>query len=85
MNKLTTLISKKPYLAWYVKDVENLSTESVLEGIFNYGNWEDYLTAEKSLGIKRVRKIFDKLKTKPRSNLRVKTICYFEKYYSKYA
>jgi hypothetical protein len=85
MNKLRQLFSKKPYLAWYVKDAKNISPESMLEHILNYGDWEDYLVAEKSIGINRARKIFDKLKSKSRSNLRAKTINYFEKYYQRYA
>ena len=85
MNKLLRLFFKKPYLAWYVKDVKNISIESMLEHIFNYGDWEDYLKAEEALGINNTRSIFDNLKNKARSNLRIKTINYFEKYYQKYA
>ncbi len=85
MSKLSDLFTKKPYLAWYVKDKKNLSRESMLEHIFNYGGWDDYLVAEKSLGIKDVKLIFENLKNKPRTNLRYKTINYFEKYFDRYA
>jgi len=85
MNKLLGLFYEKPYLAWYVRDVKNISKESMLEHIFNYGNWEDYLDAEESLGIKNTKEIFDDLKSRKRTNLRKKTINYFNKYFQKYA
>jgi len=62
-----------------------MSLESALEHVLNYGDWDDYLEAEKTLGINKVKIIFDKLKSKKRPNLRVKTINYFEKYYQKHA
>ncbi len=85
MNKLLGLFYENPYLAWYVRDVKNISKESMLEHIFNYGNWEDYLEAEEALGIKSTKKIFNDLKDKPRTNLRKKTINYFDKYFQRYA
>ena len=85
MNKLLELFYKKPYLAWYIKDVKKVSRNSLLEHILNYGDWEDYLNAEKALGIKNTKEIFNNLKGKVRSNLRKKTINYFDKYYQRYA
>ncbi len=85
MNKLLGLFYEKPYLAWYVRDIKNISKESLLEHVLNYGNWEDYLGAEESLGIKNTKEIFDDLKSRARTNLRKKTINYFEKYFQKYA
>ena len=40
MQKVQDIIKKKPYLAWYVRNVESLSDESVLEHVLNYGTWE---------------------------------------------
>lgn len=85
MVALQKLIDKKPYLVWYVKDTNNLSSESLVEHILNYGQWEDYLLAEKELGIKNIRNIFLSLKSKKRVNLRPQTINYFENYFKKYA
>lgn len=79
------LFFEKPYLAWYVKDVEKISKESMLEHILNYGDWVDYLKAEDALGIKITKEIFNDLKSKPRTNLRIKTINYFDKYFQRYA
>lgn len=85
MNKPLGVFHEKPYLAWYVRDVKNISKESLLEHIFNYGNWEDYIRVEEALGIKETREIFNDLRDKARPNLRRKTINYFEKYFRNYA
>jgi len=85
MRKLLKLFYQKPYLAWYVKDTKTMSKESMLEHILNYGDWNDYLHAEEALGLKNTKAIFDDLKNKSRSNLRKKTVNYFDKYFHKYA
>jgi hypothetical protein len=85
MNKLIDIFKNKPYLAWYLKDTASLSEKSLLEHILNYGNWEDYLLTEQTLGIKKAKQLFIALKNNNRVNLRDKTINYFEKYYQKYA
>ena len=85
MDTLLELFYKKPYLAWYIKDVKKLSKNSLLEHILNYGDWNDYLITEKAIGIKNAKAIFDDLKSRKRSNLRKKTINYFEKYFERYA
>jgi len=78
------LLLKKPYLVWYVKDKRKLSKKAAVEAILNYGTWQDFLEAERILGVKEMRSIFEELKKK-RGNLRVKTINYFNLYFSKYA
>lgn len=85
MDKLLKLFYKKAYLAWYIKDVKKVSQSSLLEHILSYGDWKDYLEAEKALGIKYTKEIFNDLKERPRSNLRKKTINYFDKYFQRYA
>lgn len=85
MNKLQKIFEKKPYLAWYVRDVKKISKESMLEQILNCGDWTDYLDAEAALGINKMREIFDRLKSHPRTNLREKTINYFDRYFQRYA
>ena len=85
VDMIQDILLKKPYLAWFVKDVKKISQESTMEQIFNYGNWQDYLKAENDLGIKRVKAIFEDLKTRKRTNLRLKTINYFNLYFAKYA
>lgn len=85
MNIIQNLFLEKPYLAWFVKDKKGLSKQSMLEQIFNYGSWQDYLETEKDLGIKEVKAIFEDLKNRKRTNLRPKTINYFNLYFAKYA
>jgi len=85
MNKFQQLFSKKPYLAWYVRDKQRLSEESMFEHVLNYGDWEDYLMVEDALGIKKAHSLFQKLKSKKRVNLRPQTVNYFSLYFQKYA
>ncbi|MFH1971701.1 MAG: hypothetical protein ABIJ05_04950 [Patescibacteria group bacterium] len=85
MSKLRSLIQNKPYLTWDIGNKAQLSEESIVEYILNYGNWEDYLIAEKTLGVKKIQALFNSLKQKTRVNLKPKTIHYFEKYYQRYA
>jgi hypothetical protein len=85
MNKLKKIFQNKPYLAWYINDKAKLSNQTMLEHILNFGDWEDYLAAEKILGLTKTKDIFEELKSKTRVNLRKKTINYFEKYFSRYA
>ncbi len=85
MKKLLEIVQKKPYLAWYVKDTSRLSPKSIMEHVFNFGDWNDYLEAEEALGIQKAKEIFEQLTSKKRVNLRRKTINYFQKYYQKYA
>lgn len=85
MKILLQLLQEKPYLTWYIADKAHLSQESIMEHIYNYGTWEDYLVAEKTFGIHKARALFDRLKKKNRVNLKAKTIHYFEKYYQRHA
>ena len=85
MNRLQELFKRKPYLAWYIGKKSKMSKQSMVEHVLNYGSWEDYLTAEKALGIKNIRAIFENIKDKKRSGLRPQTINYFQNYYHEYA
>jgi len=85
MDKLQHLFRKKPYLAWDVKDKGGLSEKSILEHILNYGDWDDYLAAEKTLGLKKTKALYEELKNKKRVNLRPQIINYFDLYFKKYA
>lgn len=85
MKALQKLFKNKPYLAWYVAKREKLSEKSMLEHILNYGSWEDYLEAEKTLGIKQINFLFKEMVNKGRVNLRPQTINYFSNYLAKYA
>lgn len=70
---------------WYVDNKDNVSEESMVEHIFNYGDWDDYKKTEKAIGIKKVESLFEKMVAKKRVNLRPQTINFFENYFQKYA
>ena len=57
---VNNIIKNKPYLAWYVKDPEKLSEESILEHVLNNGNWEDVQLFIKVKGINETAKLFNK-------------------------
>ena len=86
--ELKTFIEKRPHLIWYTKNYENLSPESIVEAVLNYGDWNDVQTLIKILGMKEVAQIFWK-KSKPskigRQNYRPEIINYFNLYFNKYA
>lgn len=85
MKTIQDYIKNKPYLVWSTKNYDELSENSIIESILNYGNWEDFLFIEKTLGIKKVSNIFELLKNKQRTNLRPQTANYFSNYFNKYA
>lgn len=77
------IIRKKPYLAWYVKNVENLSDESVLEHVLNYGNWDDVQTFIKIKGLESTKNLFNKALKKRRSNYPDNIKHYFSLYFNR--
>ena len=85
MTKLHKLFQDKPYLAWYVANIQTLSEKSMLEHILNYGTWDDFKIAENTFGIKKTSLLFNELKNNKRKNLKDKPINYFTKYFEKYA
>lgn len=85
MLSIREFIKNKPHLVWYTNNLDGLSENSIVESILNYGNWEDYLFIENSLGLKKVNEVFNKLKSQKRVNLRPQTVNYFSNYFKKYA
>ncbi|OIO49935.1 MAG: hypothetical protein CO042_02030 [Parcubacteria group bacterium CG_4_9_14_0_2_um_filter_41_8] len=81
-------IKKRKYLIWWTKNHDKLSNESIVEATLNYGSWNDVQDLIKTLGIKKVARIFQK-KSKPskakRQNYSQKTKQYFTRYFNKYA
>ncbi len=72
---------------WYVKDLDGLNEESIVEHVLNYGNWDDVQEMIKILGIKKTAEIF-RDKSKPskvgRQNYRPEIIRYFNMYFDKH-
>jgi hypothetical protein len=78
-------IKKRPHLIWYVKDLDALNEESIVEHVLNYGDWDDVQEMIKILGIKKTTKIFEKESNRKRSNYRPEIKNYFHLYFHKYA
>jgi len=85
LGPIQNIIKRKPYLAWDIKDSGSMSEESVLEHILNFGDWDDFIGVEKTLGINKTKTLFGKLTRRKRVNLRPQTISYFKNYFAKYA
>jgi len=79
---VNSIIKNKPYLAWYIKDPEKLSEESVLEHVLNYGNWDDVQLFIKLKGINETASIFNKSLTKKRTNYAPVIKSYFFRYFN---
>ncbi|PIT95061.1 hypothetical protein CO116_00275 [Candidatus Falkowbacteria bacterium CG_4_9_14_3_um_filter_38_19] len=81
-------IKARPHLIWYVKNLDKLSEESIVEHVLNYGDWDEVQTMIKILGIKKTAKIF-RAKSKPsamgRQNYSEKTKNFFNIYFNKHA
>ena len=82
---LRNFIKKRPYLIWYVRDLESLSEESIVEHTLNYGNWEDVQKLIEILGMKRVAKIFRKQARQKRCNYYPMMKNFFKLYFAKHA
>ena len=82
MAKVQDIIKKKPYLAWYVKNLEDLSDESVLEHVLNYGNWQDVQTFIKIKGLESTKNLFNKTLQQTRSNYKDNIKHYFNLYFN---
>lgn len=79
---VNSIIKNKPYLAWYVRDPEKLSEESVLEHILNYGNWDDVQLFIKIKGVNETTALFNKSLKNKRTNYTPAIQSYFLRYFS---
>ncbi|MBU0722850.1 MAG: hypothetical protein ABII99_02950 [Patescibacteria group bacterium] len=82
---INDFIKKRPHLVWYTDNYDNLSPDSVVEAVLNYGNWDDVQKLIKILGINTTAKIFQKNSTQKRCNYRQRPKRYFTLYFKKYA
>ena len=78
-------IKERPYLVWYVKDLDNLDEDSIVEHTLNYGDWDDVQALIKILGIKKMAEIFKKQTIGPRFNYRPEVMNYFKLYFNAHA
>jgi hypothetical protein len=77
-------IKQKPYLVWHVKNLDNLSEESIVEHTLNYGDFDDVRKLFEILTIEKVAEIFRKQIKKKRSNYTPKVKNYFTLLFNKY-
>ncbi|MBN2854071.1 hypothetical protein JXK06_00880 [Patescibacteria group bacterium] len=78
-------LEDKASLWWGVKDVKKISDALMLEGVLNYGDWDDVKNVFKILGLKKAASIFNLQIKKKRNNYRPKTLNYFKLYFEEYA
>jgi len=78
---VNNIIKNKPYLAWYIKDSEKLSEESVLEHVLNYGNWNDVQLFIKIKGMNGTAELFNKSLKNKRTNYSPAIKSYFFRYF----
>lgn len=79
---VNSIIKNKPYIAWYVKDPNKLSEESVLEHVLNYGNWEDVQLFIKIKGKDKTAELFKKTIANKRTNYSPEIKSYFFRYFN---
>ena len=81
---VNNIIASKPYIAWYIKDPNSLSEESVLEHVLNYGNWDDVQQFIKIKGKVKTAELFNKTLAKKRTNYSPEIKSYFIRYFNNY-
>lgn len=83
--EIKEFVKKRKYLFWYIKDTDNLSKESIVEHILNYGDWNDFKELINIMGIDSIAEIFRIQSQKQRNNYRPKIKNYFQLYFDKCA
>jgi hypothetical protein len=78
---LKNFIKKRPYLFWYIKDKEKISSEVAVEQILNFGDFKDVKQLIRIIGLKEIAAIFRKQIKKKRCNYRPEIKNYFTLYF----
>jgi len=76
------IVKEHPYLWWWVGDKENLSMESVVQGVLTNGDMDDLLMLFQLVGREQVKQIFLQQISMPRHNYRKQTVNFFKKVFS---
>lgn len=88
MDAIHQFIKKRPFLVWYVKDLDRLDEASIVEHVLNYGDWDDVQEMIGILGMQKTAAIFrEKSKGDKfgRQNYRPISRHYFTLYFNKHA
>ncbi len=83
--ELETFIKQRKHFFWDIKNPENVSEESVVEHILNYGDFDDIRKMIQILTIEKVAHIFRKQIHQKRNNYDKKIANYFKLYFNKHA
>lgn len=81
-NLYDQIVKERPYLWWWVKDKENLSVESVVQGVLANGDMDDLLMLFQVVGREKVKQIFLQQISMPRHNYRKQTVNFFRKVFA---
>lgn len=76
------IVKERPYLWCWVKDKENLSVESVVQGVLANGDMDDLLTLFQLVGREQAKQIFLRQISNPRHNYRKQTVNFFRKVFA---
>lgn len=83
--KIHEFARKRPHLFWYAKNLHKLSEEAIVEGVLNYGGWDDVQELIAILGLAKTAKIFRTKTNLKRCNFKPQIKNYFKLYFNKYA
>lgn len=86
-SKIQDLIKENSHLFWWVPDKKkkDISIDSLVEAILNYGDAESVRKLFDYYGIQNVAEIFYKQISGNRTNYMKQTVHYFSLYFKKYA
>jgi hypothetical protein len=79
------VIDQNKGLFWDQKNLDNMSTELIVERILNLGEFDSILKMIDIVGIDKTAKIFSKKISRDRHNFSPKTANYFKLFFKKYA
>ncbi|MBU1178445.1 hypothetical protein KJ903_04515 [Patescibacteria group bacterium] len=83
---INQFIKKHPHLVWSTKNYNQLSTQSIVEAVLNYGDWSEVQEMIKILGIDKTAELFkESLEDKMgRTNYRPEIANYFNLYFNRH-
>lgn len=82
---LTTWLEDREALWWWVADVTKLDDRSILEGVMNYGQWEDFLELKRRWGLTKIKNLYQEMTQARRCNLRPPARVLYNKYLARHA
>lgn len=88
-NYMTTgdYVRKRKHLFWSTKNYDGLSKAAIVEGVLNYGNWDDVKAMIKMMGMEEVASIFrrNSIPSKMgRQNYRPEIVRYFNLFFNEH-